>query len=233
MFSYEIYNPNNFVIENDYYIIPFGHRCSSALACIHASLRKFSLPFDWGIFFPKVIKNILENNFTGFTDFTYLEAGGISNNIYGFTSGHFSSNHDENVETFERRINRFNYILNQPKKIYFVYINEDYLYNNNYREDKFNDKNFKEMLELENFIKNKYKNVDYYILYFNFKRHNIPVDSKIINIVLYSANFYDNENSSSFLEFRKYCGKILLELFNKKTLLSDFDDTYLTDLFSK
>ena len=49
MFSYTINNSNNFVIHKDYYIIPFGHRCTSALACKFATLRKFSLPFDWTI----------------------------------------------------------------------------------------------------------------------------------------------------------------------------------------
>ena len=43
------YNINsNIIINNteDYYLIPFGHRCSSALAIKFASLRKMSLPFD-------------------------------------------------------------------------------------------------------------------------------------------------------------------------------------------
>ena len=63
MFSYVINNPNNFVIKNDYFIIPFGHRCSSALACKYANIRKFSLPFDWTIpSFPKKIQTVLENN---------------------------------------------------------------------------------------------------------------------------------------------------------------------------
>jgi len=77
MFSYIINNPNNFVIiQNDYEIIPFGHRCSSALACNYANIRKFSLPFDFGRpFFPKIIQTILENNFIGFTDFIYESNG--------------------------------------------------------------------------------------------------------------------------------------------------------------
>lgn len=43
MFSYKINNPNNFCIDvkGDYYAIPFGHRCTSALACKFAHMRKF------------------------------------------------------------------------------------------------------------------------------------------------------------------------------------------------
>ena len=48
-FSYKIYNPNNIIINTreNYHIVPFGHRCSSALVAKYASLRKCSLPFDW------------------------------------------------------------------------------------------------------------------------------------------------------------------------------------------
>lgn len=216
MFSYIINNPNNFVIKNDYLIIPFGHRCSSALACKYANIRKFSLPFDWGRpYFPSVIQKVLENNFDGFTDFTYT--GKYTSNLrYNFGSTHFNAN---TPEALKRRIDRFNDCITQPKKIYFVYINEDYLYNNSYRENEFNDNIFNEMLELEKFITNKYINIDYNILYFNFKHHNIPTNSNIINIVLHTTNLYDTDNGAPFEDLRNYCGQILAELFNTKLTL--------------
>jgi len=216
MFSYVINNPNNFVIKNDYFIIPFGHRCATSLACKYANIRKFSLPFDWGIpFFPKTIKQILENNFEGFTDFVF-EKKITKNTKYNFKSMHFNSNI---VELLKRRIARFNDIITQSKKIYFIYINEDYLYDNSYRTDKFNNENFNEMLELEEFIKKKYVNIDYNILYFNFERHIIPINSNIINIVLQTTNLYDTNKGAPFEELRNYCGKILAELFNTNLTL--------------
>jgi hypothetical protein len=66
MFSYKINNPNKFSIDvnGDYYAIPFGHTCSSALACKYAHMRKFSLPFDWTIpLYPSKIQKVLENDF--------------------------------------------------------------------------------------------------------------------------------------------------------------------------
>jgi hypothetical protein len=75
------------------------------------------------------------------------------------------------------------------------------------------------MLELEKFIKNKYINIDYNILYFNFKHHNIPTQSNIINIVLHTTNLYDSHNSAPYENLRNYCGKILTELFNTKLTL--------------
>jgi hypothetical protein len=73
------------------------------------------------------------------------------------------------------------------------------------------------MIELEKFIRNKYVNIDYNILYFNFIEHNIPADSNIINIVLNSTNIYNNTNSP-YEELRNFCGKILSELFNTDLL---------------
>ena len=34
MFTHVINNPNKFVIKDDYFVIPFGHRCTSALVTI-------------------------------------------------------------------------------------------------------------------------------------------------------------------------------------------------------
>jgi hypothetical protein len=212
MFSYVMNNPNNFVIKNDYFIIPFGHTCSSALACKYANLRKFSLPFDWNIpLFPNKIQKVLENNFDDFIPDVY---NGIFSNKYGFSLAHFNYNIDTGVEEYKRRIDRFNDIINGPKKIYFVYINADYLYDNNYRGDEFNDTIFNEMLELEKVIKDKYINIDYNILYFNFKNHSIPTTSNIINVVLHTPNLYHTHNDSPIEELRNYCGEILAELFN-------------------
>lgn len=225
MFSHVINNPNNFAIKNDYFIIPFGHRCTSALACKYANVRKFSLPFDWTVpLFPNKIKMVLENNFDDFIPDVH---NGVFHNKYGFGLAHFNSNISDGIEEYKRRIDRFIDIVNKPKKIYFVYINEDYLYDNNYRQDEFNNNIFNEMLELEKFIKNKYTNIDYNILYFNFKHHNIPANSNIINIVLQSANLYDTHDGAPYEELREYCGKILAELFNTK-----LDLGYNGDIFN-
>jgi len=190
MFSYKINNPNNFSIDvkGDYYAIPFGHRCSSALACKYAHMRKFSLPFDWTIpLYPSKIQKVLENDFEDYIP-------DVRNKVF---------------------VNKYDF--EHPKKKYFVYINEDYFYDEKYRQNDFNDNIFNEMLELENFIRNKYANIDYNILYFNFIEHNIPADSNIINIVLHSTNIYNNTNSP-YEELRNFCGKILSELFNTDLL---------------
>jgi hypothetical protein len=227
MFSHVIVNPNNLVINNDCFVIPFGHRCTSALACKYSNMRKFSLPFDWTIpLFPKKIQKVLENNFEDFIPDVY---NGVFHNKYDFILAHFNNDINNGVEEYNRRIDRFNYVMNEPKKKYFIYINEDYLYNKNYREDEFNNNMFQEMLELEAFIKKKYVNIDYTILFFNFKNHDIPRDSNIINIVLHSNKLYDEPNIPVYDKLRYYCGKILSHLFETTLTLSIDPDRVFHD----
>jgi len=230
MFSRTINNPNNLVVEDygdDISVIPFGHRCTSALACKYSNIRKYSLPFDWVMpLFPNKIKNILENKFDDFIPDVCNE---VYTNKYDITFHHFNSNVDKGIEEHNRRIERFTKIINENKKIYFVYINEDYLYDEHYREDGFNKNAFNEMLELEKYLKSMYINIEYTILYLDFKHHDVPADSNIINVVLSSTKVYNNRNVSPYEDFRNYCGKILSELFNTTLTLDGYNSGVFND----
>ena len=150
MFSHYINNSNNLTINNNFYAVPFGQRCTSALACKYANIRNFSLPFDWTIpLFPSKIKKVLEYDFYGFIPDVH---NNHFDNIYDIGLAHFNPDIEKGVNEYKRRIDRFNYIMNDNKKKYFVYINEDYLYDDNYRNDHFNDTIFNEMLDLEYFL---------------------------------------------------------------------------------
>ena len=198
----------------NYTLIPLGHRCSSALAIQYASLRHMSLPFDWVLkLFPRKIKNVLENNFEDFIPDVHKKK---FTNKYGFRLAHFNKNIDEGIEQYKRRIERFKKILQHENKIYFVYINEDYLYNKDYRDKKFNDDIFSQMVELELYLKKTYPKINYNILFFNFFENKIPKDSNIINIVLHSSKIYDEVLNSPFPQLRMYCAKILTIIFKTK-----------------
>jgi hypothetical protein len=217
MFSHYVNNSNNITITNDFYAVPFGQRCTSALACKYANIRFFSLPFDWTIpLFPGKIKKILENNFENFIPEANVIQQNAYFNKYDIALAHFNPDTEKGIEEYKRRIDRFDYIMHDSKKKYFVYINEDYLYNNNYRDDNFNNHIFNEMLDLEYFLKEKYINIDYNILYFNFKHHNIPENSNIINIVLHTTNVYDDEKVHAVIDFRQYCASVLSGIFGTK-----------------
>ena len=228
MFSHVINNPNNFVInKTNFYIIPFGSRCTSAIACKFANIRNFSFPFDWCMpVFPHHIKNVLEHNFEDFIPANIHN--GVFYNKYGFGLIHFNSDIDKGIEEYKRRIDRFNDFVTHQKKIYFIYINEDYLYNPDYRDENFNKFNFNQMLELENLIKEKYINIDYNILYFNFKHHDIPKNSNIINIILYSNSFFNNseEAKNPIAEFRVYCGRLVSQLFDTGFIMEFIEEDF-------
>ena len=173
--------------------------------------------FDWTIpSLPNKIKKVLENDFV---DFIPDVRNGIFHDVYDFTLAHFNYNRDEGIDEYKRRIDRFKNIINLSTKLYFVYINEDYLYDNNYRGEEFNNRIFNEMLDFEKYIRENYIKIDYNIIYFNFMKYNIPVNSNIINIVLNTTTLFDNECASPYELFRNYCGKVLSELFNTELTL--------------
>ena len=107
-------------------------------------------------------------------------------------------------------------IINGSNKIYFVYINADYPHDKKCREHTFINEVFYDMLKLEQYIKSKYVNINYNILYFDFKKWDIPKDSNIINIVLQTNTLYNRQTLSSVTQYWNYCGEILSELFTTK-----------------
>lgn len=217
MFSYTIHNPKKIKINTvNYCAVPFGYRCTSALACIYANIRKFSLPFDWVMpLFPNKIKKILENDFNDYIPDVH---NGVFCNIYDIELVHFNDNIDEGIDEYKRRIDRFRNIIKQPTHLYFIYSNEDYLTKSQYRTEEFNNNIFNEMLDLENYLK-KYTS-NYTIIYFSFTRHNIPSNSNIINIIIHT-NQYD-VNFKIIEQFRIYCGKILSILFKTQLNIDNF-----------
>ena len=226
MLSNFVYNPNNIpILKENYHVVPFGHRCSSALVCKYASVRSFSLPFDWTIpLFPNKIQQVLENDFQDFVPDVHNE---IFENKYGIVLSHFNGDRNIGVEEYARRIERFAHVMNDTKKIYFVYINEDYLYDPEYRTDILNDSIFSQMLELESFLRAKYSTIDYAILYFNFKQHVIPESSNIINIVLNADIVYDYFVPQYAESLRNYCGEILAHFFNTSLQLGYTNETFV------
>lgn len=217
MFSYTV---ESFAIppKGEYYVVPFGHRCTSALAAKFARLRDFSLPLDWlDTAFPGKIQRVLENDFQDFIPPFYT---GTNKNKYDILFPHFNPNIEFGIEEMNRRIDRFRNILQQKssqdaKKVYFVYIAEDYLYEPSHRDKTFCEKISNEMIELDKFMNEKYPSLDYSILFFQFENeYALPPSSKIIPITLYSENpFFPSFENSTYSLFRDFCGTILTELF--------------------
>jgi hypothetical protein len=222
MFGHKFFNPNSIPVFSNSRAIPFGHRCTSALACRFANVRTVALPFDWTFpSFPSRIKSALEGNFEHFVP--HVE-NGVFINKYNIELTHFNPDTIEGIKSYLRRVDAFDAIMDdsgQSKS--FVYINEDYLYDSSYRDEAFMDNLFNEMLELESYLKVRYPGMDYNILYFDFKVHDIPTDSRIINIVLSTPILYETADGSPYELLRHFCGGILAGVFETDLSVPGYD----------
>ncbi len=225
MFSHVINNPNNVELDiKDVNVIPIGYQCGAALACKYANIRKLSLPFDWLYpLTPNKIRSVLENNFDNFIPDI---KNGINYNAYDIKFIHFNHNIDVGIEDLKRRIIRIQHMLNSNKKIYFIYVQDEYYFNSKHRNKEFDDNLFQEFLDFEYFIRNKYQNINYNILYINFNKHNIPMNSNIIEFVVTTDIFYDGDHTQKIFDFREYCGIILSEIFKTNTSFGHNHDIF-------
>ena len=216
-FSYEASFRNKM---NDYHIIPIGHRCTSAIACKNASLRKYSLPLDWvDTAFPIKIVKVLENEFH---DFIPDVMNHCYRNKYNIEFPHFNKNKEIGIEEIKRRIDRFQTLLKDDIHKYFIFINEDYLYNLSFRDKDYNQTFLDDMYRIEAVLKKQNPNIKYNILYFDFVEHSIREGSHIIPIKIHSNNLFDTEECCKiFWEFRTFCGSILSEIFQTKQMVAD------------
>ena len=102
-----------------------------------------------------------------FNDFISSFYSGTNKNKYDIIFPHFNPNIDLGIEEMNRRIDRFRNILQQgTKKVFFVYIAEDYLYDPKHRDKTFCDEISNQMMELNQFMTEKYPSLDYSILFF-------------------------------------------------------------------
>jgi hypothetical protein len=172
-------------MENFDEIISFGNTCQPAVALMDLKLREEAYPFDWTLSNPKIILDYILNGDKNFLDFNhsninelflldkrypknYIINKFVNKNIkpdvnineyvnyYGMCFTHFvNMSSIQLYETFKRRCDRFNNILNSDKKILFIYFNTEY---NLCEEDYLN------LLQIETNIINKYPKLNFKIL---------------------------------------------------------------------
>ena len=115
----------NINIKNYDYVVSFGNKCPTAMVLKKLNIYKESFPFDYIPTTPKLILKYLKNN----TEF-FPQKNQILN-IDNVWFGHFNldEKYDETIETFQRRFRRLYNILENKKKILFVYTSEADIYN--------------------------------------------------------------------------------------------------------
>jgi hypothetical protein len=174
--------PTKFLNYNDYeFIVSIGNKCPTAIYLKELNIYKQSFPFDYIPTTPYLILKYLQNQ----NDF-YPEKNIVrtSDNVW---FGHFDINekYNETIETFRKRFDRLFDILNNKKKILFVYTSEADVYNE--MNNKYND-NYNQLCKIVEYLIETYK-------YDNFKLLCIHTNKSFAdtnNIVNYTINVPDN-----------------------------------------
>jgi hypothetical protein len=180
-------------------------------------MRNFSLPFDWcEHVFPKKVINIFENNFENFIPDTFdilvreNSGGYYYKNKYDINICHIDIKKTEDIiAAYKRRVLRAIDILNGDKNVCFLYVNEGYLWNKDFRVEEVNKETFEELIELDNYIKIKYPNLNYKIIFIDFVKHEVPPESNIVSMVVKAPKLYDEHIDSVVNDFRLHCSKLL------------------------
>jgi len=171
-------SPNIHININDYdYIVSLGNKCPTTMVLRVLNLYKESFPFDHIPTTPKLILKYLKDTSNFFPEKDKI------NNIDGIWFGHFNTTdkYDEAIETFKRRFKRLFEILQNKKKILFVYTSEADIYNelNSYYKN-----NYIDLCNIANYIKDKYKSDNFIILAI----HTNKIYENTNNIINYTIN---------------------------------------------
>jgi hypothetical protein len=110
------------------YAIPLGSQCFSANFLKDNNLKKVSYPFDWIFSTPKVIINILDDNFEKFLNKDYYVIKDINSHFNKHLIylpdlnmfNHRNPLNDEDHKYYKRCINRFKTILSKDETKLFL-----------------------------------------------------------------------------------------------------------------
>jgi hypothetical protein len=174
--------PTQFLNYNDYeFIVSIGNKCATAIYLKELNIYKQSFPFDYIPTTPHLILKYLQNQ----NDF-YPEKNIVRtrDNVW---FGHFDINekYNETIETFKKRFERLFNLLENKKKILFVYTSEADVYNE--MNNRYND-NYNELCKIVEYLIETYK-------YDNFKLLCIHTNKSFAdtnNIVNFTINVPDN-----------------------------------------
>jgi hypothetical protein len=190
----------NICIDDTYdIIIPFGLRCSNALALVKLEYRKYSLPFDY--IHINNIKNLFECLTDDFKNFLVKNPNDNTLNLYNMQLGiehlflNFYDIKNENYLLLNKRIKRFYEILNSNKKICFIFSNEDYFYSESFRN---NNQDFEYLIKIQNLLKTRYPNLHFNIININGVEKTNYENIKSIHVKLNNNKQFLNRTRENF-----------------------------------
>jgi hypothetical protein len=204
--------PAKFLNFNDYeYVVSIGNKCPTTMTLRKLNIYKYSFPFDYIPTTPHLILKYLKNQ-----DDFYPKKNIVSTNDKVWF-GHFNIN-DKYIETldmFKRRFARLFDILQNKKKILFVYTSEADVYNE--MNNKYND-NYNDLLKIVEYIIETYKYDNFKILCIHTNK-SFDDTNNIINYTINVPDKYLSDNCSTHTyettsQYRNTLEKIMKDIFN-------------------
>jgi len=203
--------PTKFINLNEYeYVVSIGNKCPTAIILKKLEIYKESFPFDYIPTTPNLILKYLQNQEDYYPKKNEIRT---KDNVW---FGHYNINdgYIETIETFKRRFICLFDILNNKKKILFVYTSEADIYNE--MNNRYND-NYNELLKIVNYIIKTYN-------YDNFKILCIHTNKSLIdtnNIINYNINVSDKylsddmstHTAETYLMYRNTLENLIKEIF--------------------
>jgi hypothetical protein len=160
--------------------VSLGNKCPTQMILKKIGVYKESYPFDSIPTYPGIINKYLEDN----TD--YFPQKNVVRNTDNIWFGHFNLNdkYEDTIAQFKRRFERLHSVINQNKRLLFIYSSEADIYNemgNRYRS------NYTDICKIRDTLLNKYSYNNFTILAIHMNKTYTNTD----NIYNYTINVPD------------------------------------------
>jgi len=144
--------PTTHINIYDYdHVVSIGNKCITTSILRELNVYKESFPFDYIPTTPWIILKYLKNP----DDFFPKKNSVLNNDGVWFGHWNLDDKYEETIQSFQRRFQRLYEILQNKKRVLFVYTSEADIYNE--FGNRYND-NYSELCNIREFIKNTYHN---------------------------------------------------------------------------
>jgi hypothetical protein len=198
-------NPSNYDA-----IVSIGNKCPTASTLRHLDIYKESFPFDYIPTTPSLVLKYIQNQDDFFPEKNIVR----TNDKVWF--GHFDINekYNETIEGFKRRFRRLFELLENKKKILFVYTSEGDIYNA--MNNKYND-NHEQLCKIVEYIIKTYSYDNFKILCIHTNKSFEDTNNMINFTINVPSNYISDDMSTHTKEtctqYRDTLKRLLKEIF--------------------
>ena len=189
-YNMDYLKPNTCINVSEYdYIVSIGNKCPTAMILRDLNIYKEAFPFDFIPTTPALILKYLQDQ----TDF--YPKKNVIRTADDVWFGHFNINdkYDETIQKFNQRFHRLFNILQNKKRILFVYTSEADVYNE--MNNRYND-NYNVLLQIVNYITETYKYDNFTILSIHTNKSFSDTNNMVNYTITVPDNFLSDDMSS-------------------------------------